>query len=108
MPFAVLLTHDAARDLNELYDYIAVHDSPRKADYVLERIEKDLSTLSEFPERGVYPKELLKLGIREYREIFFKPYRIIYRVIDKNVYVLLVLDGRRDMYSLLKRRLLDA
>ena len=108
MPFAVLLTHDAARDLDELYDYIAVHDSPRKADYVLERIEKVLSTLSEFPERGVYPKELLKLGIREYREIFFKPYRIIYRVIDKNVYVLLVLDGRRDMYSLLKRRLLDA
>ena len=108
MPFAVLLTNDAARDLNELYDYIAVHDSPRKADYVLEQIEKTFSTLSEFPGRGVYPKELLKLGIREYREIFFKPYRIIYRVMDKNVYVLLIVDGRRDMQSLLQRRLLDA
>ena len=108
MPFAVLLTNDAARDLNELYDYIAVHDSSRKADYVLEQIEKTFSTLSEFPERGVYPKELLKLGIREYREIFFKPYRIIYRVMDKNVYVLLIVDGRRDMQSLLQRRLLDA
>ena len=108
MPFAVLLTKDAARDLNELYDYIAVHDSPRKADYVLEQIETTFSTLSEFPERGVYPKELLKLGIREYREIFFKPYRIIYRVMDKNVYVLLIVDGRRDMQSLLQRRLLDA
>jgi toxin ParE1/3/4 len=108
MPFAVLLTNDAASDLNELYDYIAVHDSPRKADYVLEQIEKTFSTLSEFPERGVYLKELLKLGIREYREIFFKPYRIIYRVIDKNVYVLLIVDGRRDMQSLLQRRLLDA
>jgi len=107
MPFAVLLTNDAARDLNELYDYIAVHDSPRKADYVLEQIEKTFSTLSEFPERGVYPKELLKLGIREYREIFFKPYRIIYRVMDRNVYVLLIVDGRRDMQSLLQRRLLD-
>ena len=108
MPFAVLLTNDAAHDLNELYDYIAVHDSPRKADYVLEKIEKTFSTLSEFPERGVYLKELLKLGIREYREIFFKPYRIIYRVMDKNVYVLLIVDGRRDMQSLLQRRLLDA
>ena len=46
MLFSVLLTNDAARDLNELYDYIAVHDSPRKADYVLERIEKTFSTLS--------------------------------------------------------------
>jgi toxin ParE1/3/4 len=108
MPFAVWLTIDAARDLEELYDYIAGHDSPRRADYVLDQIEKAFSTLSEFSERGVHPKELLKLGIREYREIFFKPYRIIYRVIDKNVYVLLIVDGRRDMHSLLQRRLLDA
>jgi len=32
MPFKVLLTHDAARDLDELYDYITLHDAPRKAD----------------------------------------------------------------------------
>jgi toxin ParE1/3/4 len=108
MPFTVLLTHDAARDLDELYDYIARHDAPRKADYVLEQIEKTFSQLSEFPERGAYPKELLALGIRDYREIFFKPYRILYRVLDKNVYVLLIADGRRDMQSLLQRRLLDA
>ena len=108
MPFRVLLTNDAARDLEELYDYIALHDAPRKADYVLDQIEKAFSRLSEFPERGAYPKELLTLGIREYREIFFKPYRIIYRVMEKNVYVLLIVDGRRDMQSLLLRRLLDA
>jgi toxin ParE1/3/4 len=108
MPFGVLLTRDAARDLNELYDYIALHDSPRKADHVLREIEKVFSMLSEFPERGVCPEELLSLGIREYREVFFKPYRIIYRVMEKNVYVLLIADGRRDMQSLLQRRLLDA
>lgn len=108
MPVKVLLSNDAARDLGELYDYIALQDAPRKADYVLEQIEKAFSKLSEFPERGAYPKELLAIGIREYREIFFKPYRIIYRVIDKNVYVLLIVDGRRDMQSLLQRRLLNA
>jgi toxin ParE1/3/4 len=107
MPFAVLLTNDAARDLNELYDHIALHDAPQKADYVLKQIEKVFSTLSGFPERGAYPKELVMLGIREYREIFFKPYRIIYRVIGVNVYGLLIVDGRRDMLSLLQRRLLD-
>jgi toxin ParE1/3/4 len=62
--------------------------------------------LSEFPKRGAYPKELLAIGIREYHEIFFKPYRIIYRVMDKNVYVLLIVDDRRDMQALLQRRLL--
>ena len=47
-------------------------------------------------------------GIREYREIVFKPYRIIYRVMEDNVYVLVIADGRRDMQTLLQRRLLQA
>jgi toxin ParE1/3/4 len=108
MPFTVFLTDDAVGDLDEIYNYIALHDSPPKADYVLEQIASAFSRLSEFPERGGYPKELLALGIREYREIFFKPYRIIYRIIDKNVFVLLIANGRRDMQALLQRRLLGA
>jgi len=108
MRFKVLLTKDALSDLEELYDYIALHDTPRKADYVLDKIEEALSNLSDLPERGAHPKELLALGIREYREIFFKPYRIFYCIIKKKVYVLLIVDGRRDMQSLLQRRLLGA
>lgn len=107
MSFAVFLTKDAARDIEELYDYISLHDASGKADHVLDQIEKAFSRLSEFPERGVYPKELSAIGVREYREVFFKPYRIIYRIMDKNVFVLLIADGRRDMQSLLQRRLLD-
>ena len=72
----------------------------------MKQIEKTFSRLSEFPDRGTHPKELLALGIREYREVFFKRYRIIYRVMVKNVYVLLIADGRRDMQTLLERRLL--
>ena len=32
MPFEVFLTADAARDLEELYRYIALHDAPGKAE----------------------------------------------------------------------------
>ena len=53
------------------------------------------------------PKELLALGIREYREVFFKPYRIIYRVVDEAVYVLLIADCRHHMQALLQRRLIE-
>jgi toxin ParE1/3/4 len=104
----VFLTDDASGDLEELYDYITSHDAPGKADYVLDQIEKAFSSLSEYPERGTYPKELLAVGLREYREIFFKPYRFIYRVMAENVYVMVVADGRRDMRTLLQRRLLQA
>lgn len=75
---------------------------------MLEQIEKAFSSLSEYPERGNYPTELLDIGIREYREIFSRPYRIIYRAMKNNVYVLLIADGRRDMQTLLQRRLLWA
>jgi toxin ParE1/3/4 len=108
MPFSVLLTADAAHDLADLYQYIALHDAPGKAEHVLTNIEKIFSSLSEYPERGAWPKELLALGIRDYREVFFKPYRVIYRVAGGAVYVLLIADGRRDMQTLLQRRLLTA
>ncbi len=108
MTCQVFLTDDASRDLEELYNYIESHDAPGKADYVLDRIEKVFSSLSENPERGAYPKELVAVGIREYREIFFKPYRIIYRVMAENVHVMVIADSRRDMQTLLQRRLLQA
>ncbi len=106
MPFEVLMTEDAARDLEEIYDYIARHDTQNSAEHVLEKIEAALVSLSDSPLRGVYPPELAALGIREYREIFFKPYRIIYRIMEINVYILLIVDWRRDMQTLLSRRLL--
>jgi toxin ParE1/3/4 len=108
MLFEVLLTEDAARDLREIYDYVAEHDAPAKADYVLKRLEKIISGLSRFPSRGAYPRELLAVGIRDYREAFFKPYRVIYRTTGPKVSVYLIADGRRDMQTLLLRRLLTA
>lgn len=108
MAFVVLLTEDAANDLSDIYTYISKRDSPKKAEYVLDQIENKIISLSRLPERGVYPKELISLGIRDHREIFFKPYRIIYRVVNENVYVYLIADGRRDMQTLLQRRMLGA
>jgi len=105
MRFKVSLTADAARDLEELYDYIAERDSIESAGHVLDRIEKVLQSLATQPERGSHPKELLALGIREYRQNFFKPYRMIYRVNGQHVVVYLIADGRRDMQTLLARRM---
>lgn len=59
------------------------------------------------PERGAYPAELLDLAIRRYRQVFFKPYRVVYRVDGDQMTVLLIADGRRDLKALLERRLLS-
>jgi len=106
MRYEVLLTEDAERDLEDLYSYIAKFDSPQNADYVLERLLELTQSLATSPDRGTQPNELRSLGIQEYRQVFFKPYRVIYRVLDKRVVIYVIADGRRDMQSLLSRRLL--
>lgn len=108
MAYEVLLTAGAEQDLEGIYDYIAESDTPAKADYVLTRLLEAAHDLATFPDRGPHPKELQALGIREYRQTFFKPYRLIYRVIGRKVFIYLITDGRRDMQSLLQHRLLGA
>jgi mRNA-degrading endonuclease RelE of RelBE toxin-antitoxin system len=63
-------------------------------------------TLAAEPQRGSIPKELRALGLNEYRQVFFKPYRIVYRIHDEQVVIYLITDGRRNMQTLLSRRLL--
>lgn len=107
MPFSVVLTKDAEADLEDIYDYMLEHDSVGKADHVLDQLLKVAESLANFPEKGSIPKELQELGIKEYRQTFFKPYRIIYQIINKQVVIFVVTDGRRDMQALLGRRLLS-
>lgn len=107
MSFQVIVTDGATRDLEWLYDYIERHDGSDKADYVLKQIEKAVLGISNRTERGSYPKELLHIGMKDYCEVFFKPYRIIYRRLGENVYVVVIADGRKDMRTLLERRLLE-
>ena len=58
MPFRVQLTKDAARDLEEICDYIDRHDAPARSDHVLEQVEKAFHSLSKHPQRGNFPMEL--------------------------------------------------
>lgn len=104
--YRVRLAEDAEQDLIDLYRYIAAHDSAGKATYVLDQLESLCSHLAELPLREHFPPELDRIGVMNYREVHFKPYRVIYGVIGQDVFIHCVLDGRRDMQSLLERRLL--
>ena len=106
--FEVLLTEGAEQDWEAIHDYISEFDCATNANYVLDELMAAVESLSKFPERGSYPKELVSLGIKEYRQTFFKPYRVIYRVTGSQVIIYLIADGRRDMQTVLARRLLGA
>jgi len=104
--YRVRLANEAEQDLVDIYRYVATHDSVESADYLLDELETLCSRLSSSPQRGHVPPELERIAVTVYREVHFKPYRVVYEIIGREVFVHCVLDGRRDMQSLLERRLL--
>jgi toxin ParE1/3/4 len=104
--FRVRIAKEAEEDLAELADYIAQYDSVERANYVLERLLTICTRLEQHPERGHFLPELRSLGIKTHREVHFKPYRIIYEVVGREVFILLIVDGRRSLQAILERRLL--
>lgn len=103
----VELTADAERDLESIYRHIARTDSRERADHVLDRLVAAAERLAVAPQCGSVPRELRALGVDAFRQVFFKPYRLIYRVHDPRVVVYVVVDGRRDLQALLAARLLE-
>lgn len=106
MRFEVQLTLDAQRDLDDLHAFVSSADGATRADRLVDSIAAALGRLTTLPNRGEIPRELEALGIRAFRQVHHKPYRMIYQVQAGTVTVLLIADARRDMQQLLQRRLL--
>lgn len=104
--FEVELTQGAEDDLEAIHGYLSEHRSADAAEALLDAFLGKIHTLERYPERGSVPGELDALGIREFRQVLLDPYRLIYRVLGRKVFILVIADGRRDMQALLERRLL--
>lgn len=101
---AVAWTDAARRDLDAIIDYIA-EQHPRNALQVFDRLQHRAVTLQAQAARGRGVPELRGLGAIEYRELIERPWRIIYRTEPGRVVVVALLDGRRDLPTLLFERL---
>ena len=95
----------AENDLKGIIEYIA-EDSPTNALKILKKIKQKVSSLYTLPERGRIVPELQDQGISIYRELIIPPWRIIYRISEMKVYVLSVLDARRNVEDILLKRLI--
>ena len=100
----VLWTLTAQSDLDAFVAYIAT-DNIENALSVLDRLQERADSLTTAAERGRLVPELRSIGVHQYRELIERPWRIVYRIEPDTVIVLAVLDGRRDLESLLLDRL---
>jgi toxin ParE1/3/4 len=105
MEFKVELSETAVNDVFEIYYYIAMNDSFENADRVIEKIKEKSLSLSKYPERGSRVNEIYD-ELPDIKQVYYKHYRIIYRMQKSIVYVLAVLDGRRNLEDELRSRLI--
>ena len=94
----------AEEDLKNIILYIA-EDNPANARNIFEKIKETASSLTHFPKRGRIVPELQDQGMFLYRELILTPWRIVYRISDKKVYVLSVIDSRQNVEDILLKRL---
>ena len=94
----------ANADLLAIIQYIRT-DNPLAAADNLSKIKDRVSDLAHFPQKGRIVPELKQQGILQYRELVIPPWRVIYRLAGKIVYVLAVIDSRRNVEDILLDRL---
>ena len=103
--YTVRWSETSERDLKGIVEYIA-KDSPSRAYEVFSKIKGTASNLHYFPDRGRIVPELQDQGITQYRELIIASWRILYRISERTVYVLSVLDSRQNVEDILLNRLL--
>ncbi len=102
--YAILWSDAARRDLEEIVAFIAA-ENPTGALKVLAQIEDRCANLARLPERGRIVPELKSIDVFSYRELVEGPWRIVYRRDARRVYVIAILDARRNLSSILLERL---
>ncbi len=103
--YDVIGSETSEKDLTGIVEYIAA-DNPSNAFEIFKEIKQKASRLYTFPERGRTVPELKDQGIVLYRELIVPPWRMIYRISGKTVYVLSVLDSRGNIEDILLERLI--
>jgi toxin ParE1/3/4 len=106
LKYEIIWTNVAENDLINIIEYISV-DSPQNALRILEKIRQKASSLYTLPERGRIVPELQDQGIFQYRELVIPPWRLTYRIADRKIFVMSVIDSRQNVEDVLLNRLIS-
>lgn len=106
MNMKVVILESAEHDLKELKSYIVKNFSIETWQSTYDKIKAVIRNLKTFPHVGSIPEEFEKLNLSQYRQVISGMNRIIYEVRQDTLYIHIITDARRDLKSLLTRRLL--
>ncbi|WP_349606762.1 MULTISPECIES: type II toxin-antitoxin system RelE/ParE family toxin [Cupriavidus] len=96
----------AEEDLKDLRRYIVKSFGKPIWQETFQTIKDSIRAIQTFPEGGSVPDELADLNPQQYRQVISGMNRIIYEVREEIIYIHITCDTRRDLKTLLSRRLL--
>lgn len=104
--YEVLWTENAIFDLEQIVEYIKL-ESVTIAKKIFSELREKGNTLYYFPNKGKVVPELQNIGIIKYRELIHKRWKIIYKIQESKVYILVVVDSAQDLENILFQRLIN-
>lgn len=94
MSFKILFTETAFKDLEEIFDFIAL-DNLDEAEKFLEKLKETTGKLADFPQAGKDAKEKFP-QLKNLRYIVYKNYLIYYTVQADSVIIERFIHGARE------------
>lgn len=96
----------AEEDLKELRHYLIRSFGKAAWQESYQKVKDAVRAIQTFPQGGAIPDELIDLSLQQYRQVISGMNRIIYEIRGDVIYIHVVCDTRRDMRTLLSRRLI--
>lgn len=103
----ILWSADAEDSFNDILEYIIQTTGRESAENIYQRVVTAVERLAAAPLTGKIVLDLKDIGIDDIREIREGPWRIFYRVKDDGVFILTVIDGRRNIQELLINKVIN-
>ncbi|GAB6091439.1 type II toxin-antitoxin system RelE/ParE family toxin [Spirochaeta dissipatitropha] len=107
MKHKIIYSLDARDDILEIVSWQQEKHGPDKAYSVYKKLKEKIDALLQFPETGRVVPELMSIGVNEIRELIEYPWRIFYKLNDKTLQIISIIDGRRDVQEILYKKIID-
>ena len=107
MQYEIIWSLDAGTDLLKIVSYIKEHSGTIIAQSIYDRIKARVTPLKDFPGTGRPVPEVVKIGVTDIQQISEKPLKIYYKVFEKTINIVSVIDSRRNLEEVLYEKVME-
>lgn len=106
MPYSIVILESAEQDLQEIKRYVIQRFSSKAWKKTSTQLKATLKQLQQFPYSGNIPQEIALFELHQFQQVICDMNRIVYEIEQDKIFIHMIVDVRRDMKSLLMKRLI--